>query len=68
VGTQYRSGIYFYSPEQEEIAKASMAAEEQRLGRKLATELKPAKRVVPRGRVPPAVPGQGGAHGAAAVR
>lgn len=47
VGTQYRSGVYFYTPEQEEIAKASMAAEEKRLGRKLATELKAAKKWYP---------------------
>eukprot|EP00897_Mesotaenium_endlicherianum_P011029 jgi/Mesen1/9955/ME000071S09359 len=47
VGTQYRSGIYFYSPEQEEAAKQSMDAEEKRIGRKIVTELLPAKKWYP---------------------
>jgi len=45
VGTQYRSGIYFYNKEQEEIAKASMEKEQAKLGsKKIVTELLPAKK------------------------
>lgn len=44
VGTQYRSAIFFHSPEQEVAAKASKAALEQsgRLPRTIATEITPA--------------------------
>ena len=44
VGTQYRSGIYFYSMEQEAVARESMEKEEKKLGRKVVTELEPAKK------------------------
>ncbi|AET00493.2 putative peptide-methionine (S)-S-oxide reductase [Medicago truncatula] len=44
VGTQYRSGIYFYTPEQEKIAKESLEQQEKQLGRKIATEILPAKK------------------------
>ncbi|KAI3973695.1 hypothetical protein MKX01_031115 [Papaver californicum] len=44
VGTQYRSGIYFYSPEQEKIAKESMERQEKILGKKIVTEILPAKK------------------------
>ena len=44
MGTQYRSGIYFYSPEQEAIARESMEKEEKRLGKKVVTELLSAKK------------------------
>ncbi|CAM6125329.1 unnamed protein product [Calypogeia fissa] len=43
VGTQYRSGIYYHSPEQEATAKASLKAMEGKLGKKIATEVLPAK-------------------------
>ena len=42
VGTQYRSAIFFTDPGQEETARASLAAEQARLGRPVATEITPA--------------------------
>lgn len=42
VGTQYRSGIYFHVPEHEQIAKASLQAEQKRIGKKIMTEILPA--------------------------
>lgn len=42
-GTQYRSGIYFFSPEQETTAKASLAAHQAKIGRTIVTEVVPAK-------------------------
>ena len=41
IGTQYRSAVYFHSPEQEEIAKKSRAALDAsgRLRRPIATEI-----------------------------
>ncbi|KAG6556999.1 hypothetical protein Mapa_001415 [Marchantia paleacea] len=43
VGTQYRSGIYYHSPEQETVAKDSLKEMEGKLGKKIATEILPAK-------------------------
>eukprot|EP00898_Chlorokybus_atmophyticus_P007988 jgi/Chlat1/8190/Chrsp76S07627 len=42
MGTQYRSGIYFHTPEQEEVARAKLAEVEKKLGKKVVAELKPA--------------------------
>eukprot|EP00850_Spirogloea_muscicola_P007607 SM000039S14437 [mRNA] locus=s39:142817:144657:- [translate_table: standard] len=47
VGTQYRSAVYFYSPEQEKILHESIAKEEARIGRKIVTEVKPAPKFYP---------------------
>ncbi|KAK1415396.1 hypothetical protein QVD17_31177 [Tagetes erecta] len=44
VGTQYRSGIYFYTPEQEKAALESMEKHQQKLNRKIVTEILPAKK------------------------
>eukprot|EP00244_Chara_vulgaris_P012442 TRINITY_DN654_c0_g1_i3.p1 TRINITY_DN654_c0_g1~~TRINITY_DN654_c0_g1_i3.p1 ORF type:complete len:329 (-),score=31.32 TRINITY_DN654_c0_g1_i3:63-1049(-) len=44
VGTQYRSGIYFYTPEQEEKAKKSLEEAQARIGRKIVTEILPARK------------------------
>ncbi|XP_051123000.1 peptide methionine sulfoxide reductase A1-like [Andrographis paniculata] len=44
VGTQYRSGIYFYTPEQEKAALESKEKQEKVLGRKIVTEILPAKK------------------------
>ncbi|KAI7732950.1 hypothetical protein M8C21_011430 [Ambrosia artemisiifolia] len=44
VGTQYRSGIYFYTPEQEKAAKESMEKHQQKLNRNIVTEILPAKK------------------------
>ncbi|KAH7537776.1 peptide methionine sulfoxide reductase A1 [Ziziphus jujuba] len=44
VGTQYRSGIYFYTPEQEKAAKESMERQQKLLNRKIVTEILPAKK------------------------
>ncbi|CAI6000578.1 unnamed protein product [Closterium sp. NIES-65] len=46
-GTQYRSGIYVFSPEQEEIAKKSLEARQAQIGRKIVTEIMPAKKWYP---------------------
>lgn len=43
VGTQYRSGIYTYSEEQERVARASMEKQQKVLNRKIVTEVVPAK-------------------------
>ncbi|CAA6669790.1 unnamed protein product [Spirodela intermedia] len=44
VGTQYRSGIYFYTPEQEEAARASLERQQKLLNGKIVTEILPAKK------------------------
>ncbi|CAN6461108.1 unnamed protein product [Victoria cruziana] len=44
VGTQYRSGIYYYTPEQEKAARESMERQQKVLGRKIVTEILPAKK------------------------
>eukprot|EP00252_Welwitschia_mirabilis_P020349 TRINITY_DN496_c0_g1_i1.p1 TRINITY_DN496_c0_g1~~TRINITY_DN496_c0_g1_i1.p1 ORF type:complete len:185 (+),score=38.72 TRINITY_DN496_c0_g1_i1:138-692(+) len=44
VGTQYRSGIYYYSAEQERAAVASMERHQQKLNDKIVTEILPAKK------------------------
>ncbi|PPS14188.1 hypothetical protein GOBAR_AA06353 [Gossypium barbadense] len=44
VGTQYRSGIYFYSPEQEKAAVESMEKQQKLLNRKIVTEILPARK------------------------
>jgi peptide-methionine (S)-S-oxide reductase len=41
-GTQYRSAIFFHSPEQEADAKASKAAAQSRFPRPIVTEITPA--------------------------
>ena len=42
VGSQYRSAIFFHSPEQEEAARASLATAQQRFSRPIVTEVTPA--------------------------
>ncbi|URE03444.1 peptide methionine sulfoxide reductase [Musa troglodytarum] len=44
VGTQYRSGIYFYTPEQEKAAGESMERHQKAFSRKIVTEILPAKK------------------------
>ncbi|XP_060211378.1 peptide methionine sulfoxide reductase-like [Lycium barbarum] len=44
VGTQYRSGIYFYTPEQEKAALESRDRQQKLLNRKIVTEILPAKK------------------------
>ncbi|MBA0761677.1 hypothetical protein Gotri_024291 [Gossypium trilobum] len=44
VGTQYRSGIYFYTPEQEMAARESMEKQQKLLNRKIVSEILPAKK------------------------
>ncbi|GLT39875.1 hypothetical protein SLA2020_140420 [Shorea laevis] len=44
VGTQYRSGIYYYTPEQEKAALESMEKQQKLLNRKIVTEILPAKK------------------------
>ncbi|XP_022988866.1 peptide methionine sulfoxide reductase A3-like [Cucurbita maxima] len=44
VGTQYRSGIYFYTPEQQKAALESMERHQKLLNRKIMTEILPAKK------------------------
>ncbi|KAJ8511343.1 hypothetical protein OPV22_001777 [Ensete ventricosum] len=44
VGSQYRSGIYFYTPEQEKAARESIERRQKVLNRKIVTEILPAKK------------------------
>ncbi|KAK1304079.1 hypothetical protein QJS10_CPB11g00263 [Acorus calamus] len=44
VGTQYRSGIYFYTPEQEKAARELLERQQKLLDRKIVTEILPAKK------------------------
>ncbi|XP_043716753.1 peptide methionine sulfoxide reductase A1-like [Telopea speciosissima] len=44
VGTQYRSGIYCYTPEQEKAASESIEKQQKLLNRKIVTEVLPAKK------------------------
>ncbi|KAK4480636.1 hypothetical protein RD792_013714 [Penstemon davidsonii] len=44
VGSQYRSGIYFYSPEQEKAALESKDRQHKILNREIVTEILPAKK------------------------
>lgn len=44
VGTQYRSGIYFYTPEQEKLANESLERHQKQVDRKIVTEILPAKK------------------------
>ncbi|KAF5959784.1 hypothetical protein HYC85_000993 [Camellia sinensis] len=44
VGTQYRSGIYFYTPEQENAALESKERQQTLLNRNIVTEILPAKK------------------------
>eukprot|EP00252_Welwitschia_mirabilis_P025982 TRINITY_DN831_c0_g1_i1.p1 TRINITY_DN831_c0_g1~~TRINITY_DN831_c0_g1_i1.p1 ORF type:complete len:267 (-),score=12.91 TRINITY_DN831_c0_g1_i1:271-1071(-) len=44
VGTQYRSGIYYYTPEQEKAARESMERQQKVLRKKIVTEILPAKK------------------------
>ncbi|KAK7316759.1 hypothetical protein RJT34_00462 [Clitoria ternatea] len=43
VGTQYRSGIYYYTPEQEKEARESLEEQQKKWNRKIVTEILPAK-------------------------
>jgi peptide-methionine (S)-S-oxide reductase len=42
VGTQYRSVIFFHSPEQEKVARASLEEAQKRFKRPIVTEIVPA--------------------------
>lgn len=42
VGTQYRSAIFFHSPEQEQEARASLEAAQKRFRRPIVTQIVPA--------------------------
>lgn len=44
LGSQYRSGIYFYSPEQEKAARQSLERQQKKLDKKIVTEILPAKK------------------------
>ncbi|GKV45500.1 hypothetical protein SLEP1_g52572 [Rubroshorea leprosula] len=44
VGTQYRSGIYYYTPEQEKAAQESLEKQQKLLNREIVTEILPAKK------------------------
>ncbi|MGI8422106.1 MAG: peptide-methionine (S)-S-oxide reductase MsrA, partial [Gaiellaceae bacterium] len=47
VGTQYRSAIFTHSPEQTEIARTSLAAEQGRYRKTISTEITPASTFFP---------------------
>lgn len=46
-GTQYRTGIYYTSPEDEAVARAAVDALQKRLGKTVAIEVKPLKNYFP---------------------
>ncbi|CAN6239891.1 unnamed protein product [Urochloa humidicola] len=47
VGTQYRTGIYYYTAEQERLARESLVEEQKKWEDKIVTEILPAKRFYP---------------------
>ncbi|KAL5214231.1 hypothetical protein ABZP36_003383 [Zizania latifolia] len=47
VGTQYRSGIYYYTAEQEKAARESLAEKQKEWEEKIVTEILPARRFYP---------------------
>ncbi|CAL5068523.1 unnamed protein product [Urochloa decumbens] len=47
VGTQYRTGIYYYTAEQERLARESLAEEQKKWEDEIVTEILPAKRFYP---------------------
>ncbi|KFK25133.1 hypothetical protein AALP_AA8G070300 [Arabis alpina] len=44
LGAQYRSGIYYYTPEQEKLARESLEHQQTKLEKKIVTEILPAKK------------------------
>ena len=42
IGTQYRSAIFFHSPEQEKAARASLERHQEELSRPIVTQIEPA--------------------------
>nr|CAH66968.1 H0525D09.8 [Oryza sativa]CAH67691.1 H0510A06.16 [Oryza sativa] len=46
-GTQYRSGIYYYTAEQERVARESLEAMQEEWKEKIVTEILPARRFYP---------------------
>ncbi|EAZ31124.1 hypothetical protein OsJ_15221 [Oryza sativa Japonica Group] len=46
-GTQYRSGIYYYTAEQERVARESLEAKQEEWKEKIVTEILPARRFYP---------------------
>ncbi|CAM6125543.1 unnamed protein product [Calypogeia fissa] len=44
IGTQYRSGIYYHSPEQEKAAEDSLQEHQAKINKKVVTEILPAKK------------------------
>ncbi|CAF2356803.1 unnamed protein product [Brassica napus] len=44
VGAQYRSGIYFFTPEQEKLARESLENQQKKLEKKIVSEILPAKK------------------------
>jgi peptide-methionine (S)-S-oxide reductase len=47
VGTQYRTGIYYYTAEQERLARDSLAEQQKKWEDTIVTEMLPAKRFYP---------------------
>ena len=47
VGTHYRSGIYYYTAEQERLARESLAEQRGKWEGEIVTEILPAKRFYP---------------------
>ena len=47
VGTQYRSGIYYYTAEQEKAARDSLAEKQKEWKERIVTEILPATRFYP---------------------
>lgn len=44
VGTQYRSGIYYYNEEQAKLARESLEEKQKEITAKIVTEILPAKK------------------------
>ena len=47
VGTQYRAGLYYHTPDQETQAHAYFDKKQPKFGKKIMTELKPASTFYP---------------------
>ncbi|KAK7849661.1 peptide methionine sulfoxide reductase [Quercus suber] len=56
VGTQYRYGIYFYTPKQENATRESLERQQKLLNRNTVTEILPANKLYRAEEAPSTIP------------